>query len=137
MSNITAVLYPSLPLPKPSDSCRPPRLLFLHHPPPWPPSQAMGLLFVPRPDLMLAEEAVMPILEAALEPALSAPHPSSSSITPRPSRCLRTPDHDAIKRRVLGNLVELLRAEEEGMAERQAQVREGVPQLILGSDLRP
>ena len=80
-----------------------------------PPRQAMGLLFIPRPDLMLAEPAVMPLMEGALEPC------SSTSGTGGMSGCS---DHEGVKRRVLGNLVELLRAEEEGMAERQAQVGE-------------
>ena len=87
-----------------------------------PPRQAMGLLFIPRPDLMLAEPAVMPLMEGALEPC------SSTSGTGGMSGCS---DHEGVKRRVLGNLVELLRAEEEGMAERQAQVKGGGGRLSL------
>ena len=81
----------------------------------------MGLLFISRPDLMLADPAVMPLLEGALEPC----RPSAAAVLSPPTPLLSScSDQEAVKRRVLANLVDLLRAEEDSMAERQAQVRE-------------
>ena len=91
-----------------------------------PSPQAMGLLFISRPDLMLADPAVMPLLEGALEPCRPAAAAAAAVMThpPPPLPASSFSDQEAVKRRVLANLVDLLRAEEDGMAERQAQVKE-------------
>ena len=84
----------------------------------------MGLLFISRPDLMLADPAVMPLLEGALEPC-RPPAAAAAAVMahpPPPLPVSSCSDQEAVKRRVLANLVDLLRAEEDGMAERQAQV---------------
>ena len=60
--------------------------------------QAIGLLLIARPDLILDHPGVMSLFEAALDP--KSPH--------------------EVKRRALVNLTDLLKAEEEGMFERQA-----------------
>ncbi|GAX81042.1 hypothetical protein CEUSTIGMA_g8477.t1 [Chlamydomonas eustigma] len=104
--------------------------------------QALGLLFISKPDLMLADSAVMSVMETALEASSTIGQSSGMStastlslqclsagggasaraltgtVSENMSRCLR---RDALKRRVLGNLVEMLRAEEDLMEERQAK----------------
>jgi hypothetical protein len=62
----------------------------------------MGLLFVARPGLMVEEPQVLPLLAAQLAPAAPLAH----------------------KQRVLQNLIDLLKAEEEGLVARQKGVSE-------------
>eukprot|EP00955_Chlamydomonas_euryale_P070854 360874-Chlamydomonas_euryale.AAC.19 len=89
----------------------------------------MGLLFVPRPDLMLAHPAVMQVMEAALELPCSYGEAHRSSAVPgshgtAPSRdCLaaKQPSTPDVACSALTNLIELLCAEEDATA-MQAQM---------------